>query len=139
MFLCHALPIVDRIFFRCFGMSCFVSLVLPFVDIFLIFLLSPVLYGSIVILSYVVFSFLFLHIPASFLCFIILASFRRFFLFALPLEFPILVLIFPSGFLSGSQFSHKLISLLHRLVYLIRLYYSLIYKVVLDLFCSFPS
>ena len=25
MFLCHPLPIVDRIFFRCFGMSCFFS------------------------------------------------------------------------------------------------------------------
>ena len=40
MFLCHGLPIVDRIFFRCFGMSCFVCIVLPFVDISLVFLLS---------------------------------------------------------------------------------------------------
>ena len=41
MFSCHSLPIVDRIFFRCFGKSCFVCIVLPFVDISLIFLLSP--------------------------------------------------------------------------------------------------
>ena len=41
MFLCHALPIVDRIFFRCFGMSCFVCIVLPFVDIILVSLFSP--------------------------------------------------------------------------------------------------
>ena len=40
MFLCHALPIIDKIFFRCFGMSCFVCIVLPFVDISLVFLLS---------------------------------------------------------------------------------------------------
>ena len=41
MFLCHALSVVDKIFFRCFGMSCFVCIVLPFVDISLVFLLSP--------------------------------------------------------------------------------------------------
>ena len=36
---------VDRIFFHCFGMSCFACVVLPFVDISLIFLLSQVLSG----------------------------------------------------------------------------------------------
>ena len=41
MFLCHALPIVDKIFFNCFGMSCFVCIVLPFVNISLVFHLSP--------------------------------------------------------------------------------------------------
>ena len=30
MFLCYTLLVVDRIFFRCFGMSCFVCIVLPF-------------------------------------------------------------------------------------------------------------
>ena len=45
MFLCHVLPIIDRIFFRCFGMSCFVCVVLLFVDISLISLLSPELSG----------------------------------------------------------------------------------------------
>ena len=44
MFSCH-LPVVNRIFFRCFGVSCFVCIVLPFVAISLIFLLSPVLSG----------------------------------------------------------------------------------------------
>ena len=32
MFSCHSLPIVDRIFFRCFAKSCFVSIILTFVD-----------------------------------------------------------------------------------------------------------
>ena len=54
MFPCHSLPIVDRIFFRCFGKPCFVCIVLPFVDISLIFLLSPALSG------------LFLHVPVIF-------------------------------------------------------------------------
>ena len=43
MFSCHLLPVVDKFFFRCFGMSCFVCIVLAFVDISSIFLLSPVL------------------------------------------------------------------------------------------------
>ena len=37
MFSCHLLPVVDKIFFRCFGMSCFVCIVLHFVDISSIF------------------------------------------------------------------------------------------------------
>ena len=45
IFPCHLFPVVDRIFFRCFGKSCFVCIVLRFVDISLIFLLSPVLSG----------------------------------------------------------------------------------------------
>ena len=45
MFLCHDLPVVNRIFFRSFGMSCFVCIVLPFVDMSLISLLSPELFG----------------------------------------------------------------------------------------------
>ena len=41
MFSCNAHPVVVRIFFRsCFGMSCFVHIVLPFGDISLISLLS---------------------------------------------------------------------------------------------------
>ena len=54
------------------------------------------------------------------------------FLSAFPVDFPILVLIFPSYFLRESQVSHKLISSRHRLVYLIRFYYSSIYKVILE-------
>ena len=45
MFSCHSHPIVDRISFRCFGMSCFICIALPFVDISLIFLLWPVFSG----------------------------------------------------------------------------------------------
>ena len=94
MFLCHLLPAVDRIFSHCFGMSCFICIVLPFVDISLIFLFSG-LFPQAVLLFYLVlpFSFLFQRIPASFLCFIIMACFRRF-LCAFPVEFSILVLIF---------------------------------------------
>ena len=81
IFSCHLFPLVDRIFFRCFGMSCFFCIVLPFVDIYLIFLISPVLFSScFVIFSCVAFSFLSLHVPASFLCFIILSCFRWFFI-----------------------------------------------------------
>ena len=56
----------------------------------------------------------------------IFASFWVEFLSAFAVEFPILVLIFSSCFVRASQFFHKLISPLHRLVHLIRLYYSLI-------------
>ena len=41
MFLRHLHPVVGRIFFHCFGMSCSVYIILPFVDISLIFLLLP--------------------------------------------------------------------------------------------------
>ena len=43
MFSRHLLPVVSRIFVCCFGMSCFVCTVLPFLDISLIFHLLPVL------------------------------------------------------------------------------------------------
>ena len=42
---CDLPLLADRIFFRCFGMSRFVYIVLPCLDIFLVFLLSPVLSG----------------------------------------------------------------------------------------------
>ena len=104
MFLCHALPIVDKFFFRCFEMSCFVCIVLPFVDIFLVFLLSlehSILFPQVVLFfSHVVFSILFPHILRSF-CFTILACFCRFFLSGFPVELPILV---SSCFLRGAQF-----------------------------------
>ena len=142
MFSRHLQPVIGRIFFRCFGMSCFVCIVLAFVDISLIFFLSPVLSGSfpqIVLLFWLV-----LHFP---FCSNI---FQRLFVWwfwpvfvdflsAFPVEFPILVLIFSSCFLRGSQCSHKLISPLHRLVLLIRLYHSLICEVILDLFYLFLS
>ena len=60
MFSCHSLPIVDKIFFRCFGKSCFVCIVLIFVDISLIFILSPALSG---LLPQVVLFFLVLPVP----------------------------------------------------------------------------
>ena len=60
MFLHPVLPVVDRIFFRCFGMSFFVCFVLPFVDISLISLLSPEVSGlflQVVLLFFLVLSF----------------------------------------------------------------------------------
>ena len=76
--------IVDRIFFRCFGMSCFVCIVLPFVDISLIFLLSPALsclFSQVVLLFLPVLPvpFYLAYFSAS-LFFIILACFRSFFI-----------------------------------------------------------
>ena len=142
MFLCHSLPIVDRIFSRSFGKSRFVCIVLPFVDISLIFLLSPTLSGLFpqvaLYFSYVASSFLFPFISAP----LFLLSFWLVFvvlLFAFPVEFPIQVFIVSSCSLNGSQFSYKLILYLIRLVYLARLYYSLVFKVVCALFYSFLS
>ena len=94
---CHALPVIDRIFFRCFGTSSFVCIVLPFVDISLISLLSPVLSG---LFPHVV-QFFFLMLPFPFCSYIfqylsfVLSFLPVFvnFLSAFPVEFPILVLI----------------------------------------------
>ena len=138
-FLCHALPTIDRIFFRCFGKSCFVS-ILPFVNISLITLLSPELSGlfsQVVLLFFLVLSFAFCsHI---FQDLSVLPFWPVFvdFLCGFPVEFPILVLTVSSCFLRGLQFSHTLISPLHRLVHLTLLYYSFICKVIFDLFCLF--
>ena len=54
--------LVGKISFRCFGMSCFACIVLPFVDVCLIFLLSPVLsdlFLHVVLLFFLVLPFLF--------------------------------------------------------------------------------
>ena len=79
-FSCHFPQFVGRIFFRCFEMSCFVCIVLHFVNIFLIFLLSPVLPGLFTefIFLMLIFFFLSQHVPAFLLCFIIFDAFRRF-------------------------------------------------------------
>ena len=140
MFFCHALPVVDRIFFRCFGMSCFVCIVLPFIDISLISLLSSELSGlfpQVVLLFFLVLSFAFcshifqdLSILPFWHVFVDLLS-------GFPVEFLILVLTISSCFLRGRQFSYTLISPLYRLVHLTLLYYSLICNVVFDLFCLF--
>ena len=105
MFSCRFLP-DDRIFFRCFEMPYFFCIVLLFVGISLIFRISPVL--SLFFLSSYCYLLcclflMFLEIPASFFWFIILSCFRRF-LSAFPVEFPILVLIFSSCVLRGSQY-----------------------------------
>ena len=74
-------PLVGRIFFFCcFGMFCLVCIVLLFLDIFLIFLLSPVLSGLFpqVVLLFFLVLLLSQRVPEFFLCFIILACFRSF-------------------------------------------------------------
>ena len=139
MFLCHVLPVVDIIFFRCFGMSYFVCIVLPFVDISLISLLSPELSGlfpQVVLIFFLVLPFPFCSY--TFQNLFVLPFWPVFvdFLSAFPAEFPILVLTVFSCFLMGSQFSHTVISPLHRLVHLTLSYYSLICMVVFGLFCS---
>ena len=100
MFSSHFPTLVGRISLRCFGISFSVCIVLPFVDIFLIFLISPLLYGSfpqVILLFSLVSLFFFLswHVPAFYLCFIILSVLVDF-LFTFPVEFPIQVLIFYS-------------------------------------------
>ena len=130
MFSCRLFPVVDKIFIRCFGMSCFGCIVLLFVDISSIFLLSPILSGlfpQVVMLFFPCCLFLsFQLISAPF--FVVVLSFWLFFfedfLSVFPVEFLILVLIFSSCFLRGSQLSHKLVSHLHRFFHLTRLYYS---------------
>ena len=135
VFVSPHLPIV--------GESCFVCIVLPFVNISLISLISPELSGlfpQVVLLFFPVLPFPFCS--RIFQCLPFVLSFWPVFvvfLFVFPVEFLILVLTFSSCFLRGSQYSHKLISLMYRLVYLTRSYYSLVYKVVFDLFYSFLS
>ena len=69
-------------FFFFWNVLFFVCIVLPFLDIFLIFRLSPVLSGSFpkVVLLFFLYYLLSLHVPVSFLSFIILACFCRFFI-----------------------------------------------------------
>ena len=113
MFYCHLHPIVDRIFFHLFGMSYFVYIILPSVDISLIFLLSPVLsdlFPQVVLLAFPV--FLFFSVPNYSIVFLISLSFWPIFVDFNCVSIPILDLIFISWFLRGSLFSRKLISLL---------------------------
>ena len=84
MFLCHALPIVDKIIFRCFWMSCFVCIVFTLCRY--LFSLPSFARTSWFISSSCtvfffsfVFSILFPYILGSF-CFTIFACFRRFFI-----------------------------------------------------------
>ena len=71
MLSCHLFLLVGRIFFRCFGMSCFVCfvcIVSLFVNIFLIFYLSPVfsgLFPQVVLLFFYVLPFLFVSTCSS--------------------------------------------------------------------------
>ena len=115
------------------------------------------------VLSVLFYPLIFFH-RQYFLVYFLKLCWRFFFFFVLPFSFCLymfqrlsfvlsfwsvfvdLYLRFQSNFSSwfcfivvlfeGSQFSHKLISPVHRLVHLIQLYYSLIYKLVIDLFFS---
>ena len=129
MFSCHLLPVVDKIFFRRFGMSCFVCIVLPFVDISLIFLVLASTFCFIIsscMVIFPVFPFPFCSYIFQRLFFVlsywpVFVDFF-FFFFAFQVEVSILALTFLSCFLRVFQFSSKSISLLHRLVHLIWLY-----------------
>ena len=107
-FLCHALPVVSRISFRCFGMPFFVCIVLPFVYISLMSLLSPELLVYFLKLysffSRVVFSTQFPHITRSFR-FTVLPCFRRF-SSAFPVDFPSWFWQFLRAYWGDPDFSH---------------------------------
>ena len=131
MFYCHLLPIVDWIFFH--YLEC------PILSVWFYPLLIS-LQSSLFRQDFLVY---FLKLYSVFSCvvfsFIPFSCFRSFFLSEFLVEIPILVLSFLSWFFRGSQFYRKLISLLHKLVNLIRLYYSLTYMSVLDsLYLSLP-
>ena len=99
MFSCHSLPIVDRMFFRCFGMFCFVCIVLHFVVISLIFFLLPVLSGLFPQVEQLF--FLVLPVPFFLAYFsaspFFLAYFRSFYL-RFQSNFPSLFWVFLRGF-----------------------------------------
>ena len=126
MFYCNLRQPVGRIFFRCFGMLCFVCIVcwclfnLPsYVRTF--WFISP---SRIVIFSCVGLSFW----PQKALHFSFALSFLPVFvafLSTFPAEFPIQVLIFCLWSSKEPRFSPKVILLLHRLVHLIRLCFLL--------------
>ena len=116
---CHLLQLVGRIFFRCFGMFCFVCIALSFVDSFLIFLLSPVLsdlFPQIVLIFFLVLLFSFCPMFQRFSFVLTFLSVFKVFISAFPVEFPIQILIFCSCSLKEPRFSHKLILLLYLLV-----------------------
>ena len=98
MFWCNLPQLVDRISFRCFGVSRFVCFILPSLDIFLIFLLSPVLSGlfpQVVLLFFLVLLFLFSYYMFHRFSFILLLlPVFVDFLLAFLVKFPIQVLIF---------------------------------------------
>ena len=82
MFLCHTLPGVDRIFCCCFGMSCFVCIVLPCVDISLIAFFSSELSGLFPQVVLLFFTWCLFHSVPTYsriFCFTIWACFCRFF------------------------------------------------------------
>ena len=125
------------------GMSCFVWIVLAFVDISLIFLLSPILSGlfpQLVLLSFLVSPFLFCSYIFQRLSLVLSFSpvFEDF-LSAFPVEIHHTGFDFFFLFFEGIPILSQTNLVQHRLVHLIRLYYLLIYKVILDLFYSFPS
>ena len=86
-----------RIFFHCFEMCSFVCIVLPFVDVPLIFLFSPVLSGlfpQVVLLFFYVLLFLFVPTYSSvFPLFYHFGLFSSIFFPSFPVEFTILILV----------------------------------------------
>ena len=100
---------VSRISFRCFEMSCLVCIVLLFVDISLIFILSPVLsclYPQVLLLLFLALLFRFCLYKFQHLSFVVtFGPVFGDFLSAFPVEFPIRILIFPSYFLRWYLFS----------------------------------
>ena len=128
-------PFVDRIFLSLFWNVPFCLYFLPFN--------IPSFPSTFWFISFscifpcVAFFFLSLHVPSSFLCFILLAYFRRFFICVSSR-------IFHHGFdfffvlFEGIKIFSQTLPW-HRLVNWIWLYHLLIYKLEFDLFLPFPS
>ena len=99
MFLCHLLQFVGRVFFRCFGMSCFVCIIFPFLEIFLILLSFASTFwfiSSTYILFFFFFALLFPFCLNIFQRFSFVLSFLPIFedfLSAFPVEFIIIIII----------------------------------------------
>ena len=120
---------VGRIFFGCFGMSCFTFCRYLFTNAF--WFISKC---CVVIFSCVIFSLLFPDVPAFFLFFIILACFRRF-LIGVSSRISQPGFDFSLVLFREFRFSHKLILLLHKLLHFICVFFK--YMLVIDFFFCF--
>ena len=79
MFSCHLPQLVGRILFRCFGMSCFICIVLPFLTIFLIFFFRQYFLGFFIKLNcYFSLCSFFLFVPTFFSIFPLFFYFCQF-------------------------------------------------------------
>ena len=139
---CILLLFAGRIFFCCFAMSSFVCIVLSYLDIFLVFLLSPVpsgLFSQVVLGFFICWVNIFFssqYIPAFLFCLIIFAYCRRSLIYvSSQISHPGFEFLFM--FLGEHRFYHKLISLRKKQVRLIPWCFSLRCGLIIRLFFQF--